>query len=53
LSRWAVARIGAIEEGTFRQHLYTTAARARDMVYFSILSQEWPGVKSGLMNRLL
>lgn len=51
-SRRALARIGAVEEGTFRQHLYTTAGRARDMVYFSILGNEWPSVKAGLLARL-
>lgn len=52
-SRRALARIGAVEEGTFRQHLYTAAGRARDMVYFSILEPEWPAVKAGLLARLL
>ena len=51
-SRRALARIGAVEEGTFRQHLYTTSGRARDMVYFSILREEWPSVKTGLTARL-
>lgn len=52
-SRRALARIGAVEEGTFRQHLYTTSGRARDMVYFSILGLEWPGVKAKLTARLV
>lgn len=52
-SRKALARIGAVEEGTFRQHLYTTSDRARDMVYFSILENEWPGVKAALTSRLM
>ncbi len=51
-SRRALARIGAVEEGTFRQHLYTTTGRARDMVYFAILGNEWPSVKAGLVARL-
>ena len=51
-SRKALARIGSVEEGTFRQHLYTTSGRARDMVYFSILGDEWPGVKAKLTARL-
>ena len=52
-SRMALARIGAVEEGTFRQHPYTASGRARDMVYFSILEPEWPAVKAGLLARLL
>ena len=51
-SRKALARVGAVEEGRFRQHLYTTSGRARDMVYFSILGEEWPGVKAKLTARL-
>ena len=47
-SRKALARIGAVEEGTFRQHLCDALGRARDMVYFSILAQEWPDVKATL-----
>ena len=51
-SRKALLRIGAMEEGMFRQHLYTASGRARDMVYFSILGEEWPGVKAALIGRL-
>ena len=47
-SRKALARIGAVEEGIFRQHLYSASGRPRDMVYFSILAQEWPNVKAKL-----
>ena len=47
-SRKALARIGAVEEGTFRQHLYAASGRPRDMVYFSILAQEWTSVKAKL-----
>ena len=48
LSRKALARIGAVEEGTFRQHFYAASGRPRDMVYFSILAQEWASVKAKL-----
>lgn len=47
-SRRALARIGAVEEGIFRQHLIAASGRRRDMVYFSILDSEWPAVKSAL-----
>lgn len=52
-SRRALTRLGAVEEGVFRQHLYTASGRARDMVYFSILGNEWPDVKAALTNRML
>jgi RimJ/RimL family protein N-acetyltransferase len=51
-SRKALARLGAVEEGTFRKHLISLAGRPRDMVYFSILDNEWPAVKAGLESRL-
>jgi RimJ/RimL family protein N-acetyltransferase len=51
-SRRALARIGAVEEGIFRQHLIAASGRRRDMVWFSILEAEWPAVKSRLLERL-
>ncbi len=47
-SRAALLRIGAIEEGTLRQHLLCPGDRRRDSVYFSILDGEWPAVKERL-----
>jgi RimJ/RimL family protein N-acetyltransferase len=47
-SRAALARIGAVEEGTFRNHLITHSGRVRDSVYFSIIDSEWPAVKTRL-----
>ncbi len=51
-SRQALARLGAVEEGVFRQHLMAASGRRRDMVYFSILDSEWPAVRAALANRL-
>jgi RimJ/RimL family protein N-acetyltransferase len=51
-SRAALARIGAVEEGVFRQHLIASSGRRRDMVYFAILGEEWVGVKARLATRL-
>ena len=51
-SRNAIRRIGAKEEGTLRRHLVTWTGRVRDTVYFSILDDEWPGVKQMLEDRL-
>jgi RimJ/RimL family protein N-acetyltransferase len=50
-SRRALARLGAVEEGIFRQHLIAASGRRRDMVYFSILDSEWPAVKAVLVAR--
>ncbi len=51
-SRNAILRIGAKEEGTLRRHLVTWTGRVRDTVYFSILDDEWAGVKTKLEARL-
>jgi len=52
-SRAAILRIGAREEGTFRNHMITASGRIRHTVYFSILDSEWPEVKSHLQSRLI
>lgn len=51
-SRNAILRLGAKEEGTLRKHIVTQSGRLRDTVYFSILNDEWPGVKAGLLAKL-
>ena len=51
-SRNAILRLGAKEEGTLRKHVVTWTGRVRDSVYFSILDEEWPGVKAGLEAKL-
>lgn len=52
-SRAAILRIGAREEGTFRNHMITASGRIRHTVYFSILDSEWTAVKSRLQTMLL
>ena len=51
-SRTAILRIGAREEGTFRNHMITEGGRLRHTVYYSIIEAEWPAVKARL-ERLL
>ena len=51
-SRAAIARLGAKEEGTFRKHIITASGRIRDTVYFSIVDDEWPAVRSALEAKL-
>ena len=51
-SRAAILRIGAREEGTFRNHMITASGRIRHTVYFSMVDSEWPGVKAGLEEKL-
>jgi RimJ/RimL family protein N-acetyltransferase len=47
-SRTALLRIGATEEGTFRNHMVMPDGRSRHSVYFSIINSEWPAVKARL-----
>jgi N-acetyltransferase len=47
-SRNAILRIGAKEEGIFRNHMITASGRLRHTVYFSVIDSEWPQVKARL-----
>jgi RimJ/RimL family protein N-acetyltransferase len=51
-SRNALLRIGAREEGTFRNHMIVHDGRLRHSVYFSIIDSEWPEVKAALEEKL-
>jgi RimJ/RimL family protein N-acetyltransferase len=51
-SRNAILRIGATEEGTLRRHVVCSDGFLRDTVYFSILADEWPTIKTRLTARL-
>ena len=51
-SRAAIAKLGAKEEGTLRKLTLMPDGHWRDTVYFSVLAEEWPGVKAGLEARL-
>ncbi len=51
-SRNALTGIGAIEEGTLRNHMIVPGGRRRHSVYFSIVDTEWPGVRQKLEDRL-
>jgi N-acetyltransferase len=51
-SRAAILRIGAKEEGIFRNHMITSTGRIRHTVYFSVIDSEWPEVKSRLQRKL-
>jgi RimJ/RimL family protein N-acetyltransferase len=51
-SRAALARMGAVEEGTLRSYIITGDGYRRDSVIFSVLDTEWPEVKRNLQRRL-
>lgn len=52
ISQRAIAKLGAVREGTLRRHRVNDPERfLRDTVMFSILREEWPGVRAGLEAR--
>ena len=52
-SRAAILRIGAREEGIFRNHMICWGGRIRHSAWYSIIDSEWPDVKAKLEERLL
>lgn len=52
VSRTAIARIGAKQDGVLRNHMRHRDGTLRDTVVFSIVAGEWPAVKRNLMGKL-
>jgi RimJ/RimL family protein N-acetyltransferase len=51
-SQAAIAKLGATREGALRQHKKRGDGSFRDTVVFSVLREEWPAVRAGLLHRL-
>jgi RimJ/RimL family protein N-acetyltransferase len=51
-SRAAIERLGAKLDGILRQHMIMPDGHVRDTVVYSIIRDEWPGVKEGLQRRM-
>jgi RimJ/RimL family protein N-acetyltransferase len=51
-SQAAIKKLGAQYEGTLRHDRIRPDGTLRNSVYFSILAEEWPAVKAGLLDRL-
>lgn len=51
-SRTAIARLGARQDGVLRAHRRHADGSLRDTVIFSLLSHEWPAVRTHLQHRL-
>ncbi len=47
-SQKAIERLGAVREGTLRNHMILPDGHIRHSVYYSILNTEWPEVKQKL-----
>jgi RimJ/RimL family protein N-acetyltransferase len=53
ISRTAIERIGAKQDGILRSHQIMRDGSIRDTVVYSILGHEWLGVKNNLTSRLV
>ena len=51
-SQAAMTKLGAVREGVMRNDKITWTGRVRTSAIFSILTEEWPGVRGGLDARL-
>lgn len=51
-SRAALARLGAVEEGYFRNHMIAAGGRIRNTVWFSVVESDWPRVRRDLEGKL-
>ena len=51
-SRNAILRLGSKEEGVLRNHMIMPDGRVRDSVLFSIINNEWAGIKQNLSYKL-
>lgn len=51
-SRRAIEKLGATYEGVLRRNRIVQNSRRRDTVYYSVLKNEWPNIKSKLEERI-
>lgn len=51
-SQAAIARLGAVREGVLRRVVRRADGSWRDTVVFSVLRDEWPAVRAGLLERV-
>jgi RimJ/RimL family protein N-acetyltransferase len=51
-SRGAMERLGATFEGIHRKHRIVPGVGVRDTAWYSVLDDEWPAVRAGLLARL-
>ncbi len=51
-SQKAISRLGAIKEGVLRKDRIISGGYCRDTVYYSIIREEWQGVKERLLEKL-
>src|SRR6476661_2262419 len=53
ISRKAIERLGAKQDGILRNHKIMRNGRIRDTVCYSIIKSEWPSVKANLIQKII
>jgi RimJ/RimL family protein N-acetyltransferase len=53
VSRKAIERLGAKQDGILRNHKIMKNGRIRDTVCYSIIKSEWPSVKENLLQKII
>ncbi|MCP9205981.1 hypothetical protein [Streptomyces cucumeris] len=48
----ALTGLGLVYEGTLRSHMRRQDGSRRDSLYYSVLADEWPGVRDRLRARV-
>jgi len=51
-AKQGLRKIGGIEEGILRSHMTMWNNRRRDSIYFSVLKNEWPGLKQTIFKNI-
>jgi RimJ/RimL family protein N-acetyltransferase len=49
-ARQGLRKVGAIEEGILRSHMKMWNNRRRTSIYYSVLKNEWPGLKKNIFS---
>ncbi len=47
-----ILKLGATFEGTFRNHMVMPDGSTRHTMWYSIVAEDWPGVKAQLLERV-
>jgi RimJ/RimL family protein N-acetyltransferase len=53
VSRKAIERLGAKQDGVLRNHKIMRNGRIRDTVCYSVIQSEWPSVKENLLQKMI
>ena len=51
-SQHGILKLGALYEGTFRNHMLMPDGSTRHTMWYSITAEDWPAVKRGLLQRI-